>query len=826
MNCEKYDGWYPDYRSIVVVKPIKGVDYWTDEDKKEIADEAAEQLKKSIPEIDGTLKVKGAAADAAVVGEKVNQLSKEISDVQGEKLDKNALDAVVEFSGEVTFSLNRYNPELNKGAFLYNATFRTDGTISAGHQTTYFTTPRIKVEPNTTYTVAIEKYGTPEFWYYDENNNPVKKVQYSATGEYGLHFVFTTPDYAKYIIFRCSKYRFGVNAIGDENDTLELLISNFESNFMLIYGDTYPDYYIPYSETIDSEVASLKPKTVGLEQFDDEVGKIIGNIPSSSEGSVLSTISTIATRLPLSNENWLDTSVLNYSEDSIIYNKDYITCERYFPVEEFSSENKILVESDLDEDFVLELGCCFYDENKVQIGNRSSWFTSELTVYGGASYFRICMRLKDRNGSLVEGYEDNFPLSETFIFFKQNILNFLGDLKVEGDKVLKKTGHLEDIAYVDSETNILSTDLADLKTLTISTDYNGYYSRRPFNIVHITDLHSSAGNVKCLSNAIKLLEERDELDCMFLTGDLVASHFTSENAPLESEWAKISKDVIFTVGNHDVGNGNEVAKSGTDAKVYARYYEPHLKNHFMYDANTTLLKYNASNPSDNPMMNYYADYPEYLIRVISMYQYNTDFEISSTDETKLARTRCNRVYKQSDVDWLINTLNNTPEGYTVLFMTHEPEAFGNKTNDWQALMLARDAGSWKTEGILTKILTAYKKKEMLSETFTQPSGFAPAVNVNADFRSATGIFGAWVMGHTHDDYVGKSINGEINVICKTCDNLHAQLSSSILRVKGTPNENTINIMSVDTEHRTITIKRIGAKFSRNGDWRNVTSLAY
>lgn len=41
MNCGKYDGWYPDYRSIVVVKPIKGADYWTEEDKQEVIAETA-----------------------------------------------------------------------------------------------------------------------------------------------------------------------------------------------------------------------------------------------------------------------------------------------------------------------------------------------------------------------------------------------------------------------------------------------------------------------------------------------------------------------------------------------------------------------------------------------------------------------------------------------------------------------------------------------------------------------------------------------------------------------------------------------------------------
>ena len=368
-----------------------------------------------------------------------------------------------------------------------------------------------------------------------------------------------------------------------------------------------------------------------------------------------------------------------------------------------------------------------------------------------------------------------------------------------------------------------------MNTLAISESYNGYYTRRPFNIVHCTDLHSQEGDMKCFQNIINLLESREELDCMFLTGDLVSSQFVSDNTPLETEWAKISKDVIFTVGNHDVGNDKIVANAGTDVQVYNKYYLPHLKENFMYAENTTLSQYNTNNISENPMMNYYVDYSDHLIRVISMYQYNTDFAIDSEDSTKLVKTRCNKSYKQSDIDWLVNTLSNTPEGYTVLFITHEPEAFGGKTNDWHSLMLASESiGKWKTEGILTEILTAYKKKETLSKTFSQPSGIVTELSVNANFGEAHGVFGAWVMGHAHDDYVGKSINGEINVICKTCDGLapSTQKSASILKTEGTPNENAINIMSVDTEHRTITIKRIGAKFSRNGDWRNVTCLTY
>lgn len=543
----------------------------------------------------------------------------------------------------------------------------------------------------------------------------------------------------------------------------------------------------------------------------------LDNIPSVTDTGIMYT---------LSHGKWHNSSLLNYSVDNMISNTTGIACETYFSVKDLTTDNTIKIISEIEDGCSLELGCCFYDENKVMLGNRSSWFVANMAIKDGAAYFRLCMRIKNSSGAYINGNVDNFPLDSMFIVRSADMAIALGDYRAEIDKNTEEIKVLKSI-NVDIDTHISVEDIADLKTLTISTDYNGYYHRKPFNIVHCTDLHSSAGNVKCFTNAIKLLEARAELDCMILSGDLVSSNFGDDNAPLEGEWDKITKDVIFTVGNHDVGNGKDVAKSGTDSQVYNRYYVNHLKNNFMYDANTTLKQYNTSNPSNNPMMNYYVDYSTYKLRIISMYQYNTNFETNASDSTQLRYTRANKAYKQSDINWLINTLSNTPEGYTVLFMTHEPENFGGKTNDWHALMLSSELTSqWKTEGILTKILTAYRKKTTISETITQSYGVVTTLNINADFSTSGGDFGAWIVGHTHDDYVGKTLNGELNIICKTCDNLHAQLSSSILRVEGTPNENTINIMSVDTEHRTITIKRIGAKFSRNGDWRNVTCLTY
>ena len=39
--------WKLDYRSVIGVKPIKGVDYWTEKDQKEIVDEAVRRVEES-----------------------------------------------------------------------------------------------------------------------------------------------------------------------------------------------------------------------------------------------------------------------------------------------------------------------------------------------------------------------------------------------------------------------------------------------------------------------------------------------------------------------------------------------------------------------------------------------------------------------------------------------------------------------------------------------------------------------------------------------------------------------------------------------------------
>ena len=332
-----------------------------------------------------------------------------------------------------------------------------------------------------------------------------------------------------------------------------------------------------------------------------------------------------------------------------------------------------------------------------------------------------------------------------------------------------------------------------------------------FNFIHTSDTHIKADNVKCFKNIVSLAKE-SYISAIVHTGDILWDYFSDSIQPLVDALSENTKDYIFCVGNHDVGGESRMlSQCGNDTDVYNKFYAPFVKSNFVLGG--------VNKPY------YYVDYPSHKIRFISLYQYNSDYTIDPNDSTKLKDIRGRVAYRQDEIDWLCSTLNDTPNGYVVFVMTHEPESFSNeKTNSFQAITrLGYETSCVK---ILTDLLVAFKERTAINKSYSQTVGVETTITVNADFSSATAYIGAMLNGHLHDDYVGLDGTGKINVINKSCDNLLYQSGNSIRKVANTYNENTINVVSVDTQSRVISVFRIGAKYSINGDYRNVTYLKY
>ena len=335
-----------------------------------------------------------------------------------------------------------------------------------------------------------------------------------------------------------------------------------------------------------------------------------------------------------------------------------------------------------------------------------------------------------------------------------------------------------------------------------------------FTFIHTSDTHLRNGNSRCFENIISLLGE-DYINCLIHTGDIVWDNFPNNN-DMSTEGYNIftsllqgtTKDVVFTVGNHDVGGEyKDINICGTDKQIYDTFYAPFMRPNFVVGG--TDKSY------------FYVDYPQ-KVRFISLYQYNSDFELDPTDNTKLKNIRGRVAYRQDEIDWLCSTLNSTPSDYAVFILTHEPDSLGNKTDSWQSRRLANK----QYYNLISSIVTAYKNRTTVNVSITQTDGVVGTITANYDFSSANGNFAAFLNGHTHDDFVGKDYSNNLNVLNKCCDNMMYQSGSSIFHIINSYSENTINVVTVNTTTRKITVFRIGAKYSADGDFRNVITLDY
>ena len=255
------------------------------------------------------------------------------------------------------------------------------------------------------------------------------------------------------------------------------------------------------------------------------------------------------------------------------------------------------------------------------------------------------------------------------------------------------------------------------------------------------------------------------------------------------------------------GEYKDINICGTDKQVYDTFYAPFIGPNFV------------GGGADKPY--FYVDYSQ-KIRFISLYQYNTDFELDPNDSSKLKDIRGRLAYRQDEINWLCETLDSTPEDYAVFILTHQPESFGSKVNDWQSRRLAN--GNYLQ--FLTDIVNAYKNKTAIQTSLVQNVGVIGTITVDYDFTNAKGYFAAFLNGHMHDDFVGKEYHHDLNIINKCCDNMMYQSGSSIGHIINSYSENAINVVSVNTINRTITVFRVGAKYSADGDYRNVITLSY
>ena len=349
--------------------------------------------------------------------------------------------------------------------------------------------------------------------------------------------------------------------------------------------------------------------------------------------------------------------------------------------------------------------------------------------------------------------------------------------------------------------------------------------------LHISDTHS---NSACSNNAITALNllstrQKDKGNCakfLIHTGDIKTENFNSDFTYWTTARANANKPVFHVVGNHDVGFNKEVSTAGTDAQVYASNTEPFISG---WDLTTT----NQGTPHPEGKNYYFKDFTDEKIRLIVLYEFETDFELDPSDSTKLKYSRPMRAFRQAQIDWLIDSLMKTPSDYGVIIAKHQMEDYvGTDDINFSSYFLRNNTGQDQTftpRGMIADIVQAFIDATTLNQTYAITGGVVGDIVVNTDFsnKNIGSEFICYLSGHTHLDSIHylKNYPKQLELTIG-CDNTNYTHNSDMAQIANTKSADVINVCSIDRNRGYVYVVRVGSDFTYTAQKRDYVALDY
>ena len=367
-----------------------------------------------------------------------------------------------------------------------------------------------------------------------------------------------------------------------------------------------------------------------------------------------------------------------------------------------------------------------------------------------------------------------------------------------------------------------------------SFDYEAPYYP-PGNIpilafMHISDLH---GGVKQANDAIEILNtlcngsenEGGNVRFLIATGD-IKYDTAKDDFKYFTDAASLSKVPVFIcAGNHDVGNTSLVKDCFTDSELYTNMYKPLITSWDLHS--------DASQGDSHPTgKNYYfKDFIPYKIRMIVLYEFESDFAAKEEDASKLKYNRGTRAFRQEQIDWLITSLKTTPAGYGVIIAKHQPEGVhdGLDTPFNSIYERKNHLSSYCGSNLIADIVKAFMDKTTINKSYTQTGGVVTELSVNADFSNINKDteFICYLSGHTHRDYISflRDFPNQLELTIGA-NNTGYNFGTDMLQVAGEYSEDVINIYGIDRNRGYVNIVRIGADISHSLQKRDIDSVSY
>lgn len=404
-----------------------------------------------------------------------------------------------------------------------------------------------------------------------------------------------------------------------------------------------------------------------------------------------------------------------------------------------------------------------------------SYITHRIFATNGKKYYAfdanntVMVYFLDLNKSLISQREyttttywchkviDALPLNCSFLIITSNPSNdFIQDPPVCYEMFSSNDGipnyyHLN--SYIENKVQVIRNNASIVKGCTFA---------------FITDIHFFF-NALMSGALLKYIRANTTLNLIVCGGDIPPANGTLEKLNRSAELynrltSMLGRDSWLAVkGNHDYCIDGNVPKTLTEGYQYNQIIRP-------LEISKAVL-----NSGKNY---YYYDLPSQKIRFIVLDQYET---------TNSGDVRYGVVSNVTDEQllWLANTLS--AEGYTFLVFSHS--SCDSSISGYDSVLLE-----------VNRMLCAVNNKRVYKHS-----------NITADFTKTTSIVACTIAGHNHTD-LSNTTDGLLS-ITTTSDATLAD--GGVTRKAGTISEQAFDIITVDTQKRTIKATRIGGGEDRS-----------
>lgn len=432
---------------------------------------------------------------------------------------------------------------------------------------------------------------------------------------------------------------------------------------------------------------------------------------------------------------------------------------------------------------------------------------------------------KDEDGKLIEGLRKDgtrvvSKIESESIPTKKDIISTVVESKELSDKIADLGGNGGDILSlypIRSEKPVL----ANFKYHTVES---GPYIKPNFTLLYFADLHSVS---RRLERIMKYYNQYKEyLDDIVSAGDANNS-FTNNFSFWKENGAGC---VLNALGNHEVFGGSreyelseEDKQSNIVKKYTVAYNPPTYSSKECYDKFIKPYLLETKIISVENKCYFYKDYESAKIRIIALDVYHWKDVIHCKKEYADGHTESytsesfpngDTVDKGEQADWFKNILEDSRQkGFNVICMIHAPKI--DTIIDCTFTNLDRPNSSYEGTS---------KDKEY--------SDLVEAFMADHDDEHGAGKFICWLCGHCHSDAIGISSNypKQLKIVIDTAGSLRQpnlpkfDFTGNFDRIEDTYSDDLFDVFAVDTEHKYISLHRVGCHSDSHG--RHIGNLLY